>query len=116
MKTIEQIFLETKEILEKQAAEAMASVIDKVYQDLLPHVESDTQSNVYFQSVGWIRRYLAGTLQEDDFKIDILAEEVRRKIWDDNKEELKELITKDVQERLSYLEKELQASWEHKYF
>lgn len=116
MKTIEQIFLETKAILEKQAAEAMESAIDKVYQDLLPHVESDTQSNVFFQSYDWINRYLAGNLREDDFKIDILAEDVRRKIWDENKEELKALIAKDVQERLAYLEKELRASWEHKYF
>lgn len=116
MKTIEQIFLETKAVLEKQAKDAVEEVIGKIYVDLLPHVESDTQSNVYFQSTDWIRRYLAGTLREDDFKIDILAEDVRRKIWDDNKEELKEFISKDVQERLAYLEKELRASWEHKYF
>jgi hypothetical protein len=116
MKTTEQIFLETKAVFEQQAVKAMEEAIDKVYQDLLPHVESDTQSNVFFQSYGWINRYLAGSLREDDFKIDILSEDVRKKIWDENKEELKELIAKDVQDRLAYLEKEIRASWEHKYF
>jgi len=116
MKTIEQIFLETKATLEQQALSSVQEALDKLYIEYLPYVENDTASNVYFMSTDWIRRYLAGNLREDDFKINILAEDVRRKIWDENKEELKELIAKDVQDRLAYLEKELRASWEHKYF
>jgi predicted transcriptional regulator len=116
MKTIEEIFLETKVVFEKQAAEAIEEVMDKIYTQYLPHVESDTQSNVYFQSYDWIRKYLSDSLREDDFKIDVLSKDVRDKIWNDHKDELKELITKDVAERLADLEKIHRSDWQHKYY
>ena len=116
MKTTEEIFLSTKEIFKKQAEEALELAINKIYSDFLPHVESDTQSNVYFQSCDWINRYLSGNLREDDFKIDVLSKDIRQKIWNENKEELKFLIQKDIQDRLAFLENKLTATWEHKYF
>jgi hypothetical protein len=116
MKTIEEIFLETKIVFEKQAAEAIEEVMDKIYTQYLPHVESDTQSNVYFQSSDWIRKYLSDSLREDDFKIDVLSKDVRDKIWNDHKDELKELITKDVAERLADLEKIHRNDWQHRYY
>lgn len=116
MKTIEQIFLDTKAVFEKQATVAIEEAMDKIYQEYLPHVENDTGSNVYFQSYDWVNRFLSDNLREDDFKIDVLAKDVRKKIWEDNKEELKELISKDVAERLADLERKLVASWQHKYY
>ena len=116
MKTIENIFLETKNIFKEQASQAVEEALDKIYREYLPHVETDTQSNVYFQSTEWIYRYLTDSLREDDFKIDILAADIRRKIWDDNKDELKKLISQDVSERLKELEQEHLSYYQHSYY
>lgn len=115
MKTIEELFLETKLVFEQQAVLAIEEALDKIYQEYLPHVQSDTDSNVIFQSHRWIEKYLSDSLLEDDFKVNIIAKDVRAKIWNDNKEELKKLIHKDVLDRLHVLEERHRDAWEHGY-
>lgn len=114
----EEIFLATKEVFRKQASEAMEEALDKIYTDYLPHVESDTQSNVYFQACDWIRRFISDSLREDDFKIDGLNHscyDVRKKMFQDNKEELTKVIGEDIINRIKDLESRHSFHWEKSY-
>lgn len=118
MPTIEEIFLATKEVFRKQASEAMEEALDKIYTDYLPHCSSDTQSNVYFQACDWIRRFMSDSLREDDFKIDGLNHscyDVRKKMFQDNKEELTKIIGEDIINKIKDLENRHSFHWEKSY-
>jgi tRNA A37 N6-isopentenylltransferase MiaA len=116
MKTTEQIFLETKAIFAAQAAEAMADAMDTIYTQYLPHVESDTQSNQYFQISRWLESFFADSLREDDIKVDLTrlgwcAEQARQKIYEANKQEITEAIGKDWQAEIQSLKEQLNAAY-----
>jgi hypothetical protein len=104
-KPIEELFLETKEIFAKQAKEAVEEALDKIYTKYLPHVENDTMSNVYFQSWGWLEKFFAGALQDDDMKIDLTRsgwteKAARQKMYEENKEEIQAAIGRDLQDKI----------------
>ena len=113
---IKEVFLATRTIFETQAKEAMELAMDKIYLQYLPHVVSDTETNVYFQTSDWIKRFLSDSLREDGIKI------VAPKEWMfvirygmSIKKNSKELITKDIKDSLKILE-DIHKQWQHRYF
>jgi hypothetical protein len=111
---IEKVFLDTKAIFAKQAEEAVQEALDKIYTEYLPHVESDTQFNVYFQTSDWIADFLADRLDSDDVNRHCVhreyghrAAEIRQKIYQDNKAEIVELIGKDYEREIQLLKEQL---------
>lgn len=111
---IEQVFLNTRTIFEKQAAEAVEQALDKIYTEYLPHVESDTQANVYFQCHDWLYRFFADKLREEDFKVDMLgyqSEAARELMYQKHKEEITQAIGKDLQEKITRLENQLKEAY-----
>lgn len=121
MSTIEELFLATKPALEKSIQEALDAAMEKIYTEYLPHVENDTYFNVRSQAKDWIMRYIAGTLREDDIKIDFgsgyeySAHGIRQKIYEDNKEAMQGLIAQDMMDRLKDLQERHNQAWERKY-
>lgn len=105
-RSIEDIFLATKDILATQAKEAAEKAIDIIYQEYLPHVESDTCYNVRQEARQWLERFFADSLRDDDMKIDFTvsysfdARKARQKIYEDNKEEIQAAIGKDLQDKI----------------
>ena len=112
MKTLEQIFLESKDLFETAARDAL----DKVYGEYLPFVESDTMSNVHFRTCDWLERFFSDSLREDDIKIDLTRygwdnEKARQKIYEANKAEITEAIGKDWQAEIQSLKEQLNAAY-----
>lgn len=107
-KSIEDIFLSTKEIFLAQAKAAAESAIDAIYTEYLPHVENDTASNVYFETCRWLERFFADKLREDDIKVNLAgpawdARAARQKLYEANKEEIQAAIGKDLQDKIDSL-------------
>jgi hypothetical protein len=120
MTTIEQVFLDTKAIFEKQAAEAMEAVMSKIYSEYLPHIENDNYFNVRTQCRDWLERFMNDSLREDDISIKSVTEfysgkDIRAKMFQDNKEELTKIIGKDIVERVYELEQRVAQHWEKRY-
>lgn len=118
MSTIEQIFLDTKAIFAKQAESAIEGALDKIYTEYLPHVESDTYSNVYFQTTSWIADFLADRLGSGDINRHRIATEyghraaeIRQKIYQDNKAEIVELLGRDYEREIQMLKEQLNAAY-----
>lgn len=114
MSNIEKVFLDTKAIFAKQAEEAVQEALDKIYTEYLPHVESDTQSNVYIQTCQWLEDFLADKLDVSDSKKSRVVQqygmrgaEIRQKIYQDNKAEIVELIGKDYEREIQLLKEQL---------
>lgn len=113
MATTEEVFLSTKDILAKQIEEATREALDKIYFEYLPHVENDTNSNVYFQTCEWLEAFFDGTLNENDnlVKFDISrrysSEKARQKIYEANKEEIHAAIGRDLQDEIDRLKDNL---------
>src|SRR6476619_7297603 len=107
MSDIEKVFLDTKTIFQEQAVAAIEEALDKIYREYLPHVESDTQYNVYHQTSNWIEDFLADRLDIDDSNKKMIfntwghrAAEIRQKIYQDNKIEIVELLGKDFEREI----------------
>jgi len=117
MPTIEEVFLNTKTILTKQVEEAAREAVDKIYLGYLPHVENDTASNVYFQTVEWLTAFFDGTLNDEHVKFDITrrfsSEKARQLIYEANKEEIQAAIGKDLQDKIERLEEQLKQQYEY---
>lgn len=119
MATIEEVFMSTKEVLAKQIEEATREALDKIYFEYLPHVENDTNSNVYFQTCEWLEAFFDGTLNKKDHlpKFDISrrynSEKARQKIYEANKEEIQAAIGRDLQDEIDKLRLELARSYRH---
>lgn len=114
MRTTTEIFADTKEILRVQAVTAIDEALHKIYSEYLPHVESDTQSNVYFQTCDWLRKFFEGKLESDDIKMDFggySARAARDVIFDEHKTEILEAIGKDLQDKCDSLQAQLNAAY-----
>ena len=119
-KSIQDIFLETKTIFESQAKVAVQEALDKIYEDYLPHVENDNYFNTRQYARHWILRMMSDGLRQDDIQLweitkEYDAKDIRQKMFQDNKEELTELIGKDIMERLKVLEERYTNDWERRY-
>lgn len=109
MKTIEQVFLDTKEIFKKQAADAL----DEIYTSYLPYVENDTCCNVEFRTQDVLERFFSDNLWEGD-KIDLTRYSMRAardKIFEENKAEIMAAIGKDLAEEVASLKEQLNAAY-----
>lgn len=115
MPTIEEVFQETKTIFERQANEAIHQALDKIYTEYLPHVENDTQANVYYQTVDWLTAFFDGTLNDEHVKFDITrrfsSEKARQLIYEANKEEIQKAIGRDLQDEIDSLQAELESAY-----
>lgn len=117
---IEQVFLDTKEVFAQQIQEAAQEALDKLYDEYLPHVESDTGFNVAQKARDIVIRYMADSLDEHDLtmlnlNVQMYGKELRKKMFQDNKEELTKAIGQDIIDRLKELEERHQHSWETCY-
>lgn len=118
---IEQVFLGTKEIFAKQIQEAAQEALSKLYDEYLPHVESDTYFNVAQKARGLLVRFMSDTLDEHDatmLKLELQpysGKQLRQKMFHDNKEELTKAIGQDIIDRLKELEERQKHSWETCY-
>lgn len=118
---IEQAFLDTKAIFAKQIQDAAQEALDKLYDDYLPHVESDTYYNVAQKARSLLVRFMSDTLDEHDatmLKLELQpysGKELRKKMFHDNKEELTKAIGQDIMDRLKELEERHKQSWETCY-
>ena len=120
MNPIEQVFLDTKAIFEKQATEALEAAMSKLYADYLPHVEYDNSYNVRQQCRDWLERFMNDSLREDDIELKSVTEyysgkAIRAKMFQDNKEELTKVIGADIVERVQDLEQRVSQEWEYQY-
>lgn len=116
MSTTEEIFLHTKEVFAKQATEAINEALERIYTEYLPHVESDTQSNVYFQTCEWLERFFADKLDNDDIKLSLAkhgwnAQYARQKIYEANKAEIIKAIGEDFEAEIQSLKEQLNAAY-----
>ena len=114
MKTLEEIFLETKAVFARQAAEAADEVLDRIYTEYLPHVETDTQSNQYFQICAWLDKFFSGSLNSEDIQVDLSrysCEKARQLIYEANKEEITKKIGEDLQNEIDKLKSELNYAY-----
>lgn len=116
MANIEETFLATRAIFAAQAAEAMEEAMDKIYDEYLPHVENDTAINVYYRTVEWLEKFFEDTLTDNDINIDLTNKyssvKARKKIYEENKEEIIEAIGKDFQAEIQNLKEQLNSAWE----
>lgn len=118
---IEQAFLDTKAIFAKQIQDAAQEALDKLYDDYLPHVESDTYYNVAQKARSLLVRFMSDTLDEHDatmLKLELQpysGKELRKKMFQDNKEELTKAIGEDIIDRLKELEERQRYSHEINY-
>lgn len=115
MPTIEEVFLNTKEILTKQIEEAVQEAIGQIYYQYLPYVENDTTSNVYFQAYEFIEAFFNDTLGDEHVKFDptrrFSSEKARQLIYERNKEEIQAAIGKDLQDKIDRLEAQLKEAY-----
>lgn len=121
MSTIEVIFQSTKNIFETQAKEAVQLALDKIYEEYMPFVASDTSFNVAQKARSLLVRFMSDTLDEHDavmLKLELQpysGKELRKKMFQDNKEELTKVIGEDIIDRLKELEERQKHSWETCY-
>jgi hypothetical protein len=117
MKTIEEILADTFKLFEAQAKEALEAALSKAYEEYLPFVENDTYFNVRQQSERWLKNFMADKLTDEDVKVDVLckhsydAKAVRKKIYEDNKEEIHAAIGVDLQEKIDSLKARLEDAY-----
>lgn len=109
----EEFFLSTKAIFEKQAQEAMEAVMSKMYDDYLPHVESDTSYNVNQQAENMLQDFLAGrdSYRTKNFITHVYAADVRKAIFEQFRHEIEVELFKDMQNEISNLKASLEAAY-----
>lgn len=118
---IEQVFLGTKAIFAKQIQGAAQEALDKLYDEYLPHVESDTGYNVAQKARSLLVRFMSDTLDEHDaamLKLELQpysGKQLRQKMFHENKEELTKAIGEDIIQRVQELEERYKSSWEIGY-
>lgn len=110
-KTIEEIFLETKAVFQAQAEEAAKAAMDKIYDEYLPYVGDDTDSNVYFKASSIVRRFFDDTLREDEVPHDFFREYTgamaREKLVKEFPEQLQNKVIADLQREVEMLRGQL---------
>ena len=64
--TREQILVRALEDLKKKAGEVIQGVMNDLYCDYLPHVETDTEANIGYRVEGAVRNLIAGKFERLD--------------------------------------------------
>ena len=119
-KSIKEIFEDTQVALSIQMHDAVEEAISKIYAEYLPHVENDTYFNVRALATDWILHFMNDRLNEDDLKLDVhmfgfTGQDIRAKMFQDNREELTKLIGEDIVNRVKDLEERVAHHWEQRY-
>jgi hypothetical protein len=118
-KSIEEVFLLTKQGLEKILVDAAKEAIDNIYEHYLPFVGQDTDNNVYFMAHDLLNRFFNDTLREDERMHPMFenysGKAARAKVLEENKGLLKSLIIQDLQQEIEELKGSLMAarSWHY---
>jgi hypothetical protein len=68
----EKILTEAMAELKANAGEVIGSIMGQLYADYLPHVASDTESNISYRVEGCIRNMIAGTYEKADVGDDLV--------------------------------------------
>lgn len=117
MATIEEVLKETMKMFEVQAKDALETALSAAYEEYLPHVENDTYSNVRRLSERYIERFMADNLTEEDLKLDVTskyswtAEAVRKKMYEEHRDEITKMIGSDLQEEIDSLKSRLEDAY-----
>lgn len=85
-------------------------IIEEIFIELVPHIESDMFTN-YRQ---YLKNIATNELLNNDWRKS-WATEIRRQIFKENKQEVAELIGKDIVDRIKSLEDSMQTYNVHRY-
>lgn len=112
-KPIEEIFLETKAVFLAQAEEAAKAAMDKIYDEYLPYVGTDTDSNVYFKAYDIVQRFFEDKMYPGEVAHRYFSEhsgaEARAKLVAEFPEQLQNKIIEDLQREVEILRGQLNS-------
>lgn len=108
MLTQEQILEQMLEKAKEQIKELLTEVAGDVVCEYLPYVKSDVESNVYFRTKDAVQAIISGNKAEMErygvLEFGYQGEYMRKAIYEQYKDQLRDKIVTDLEEKIATLE------------